>query len=148
MIQVFNRSHYEDIIVTRVHKLIDDETAHKRMRAINDFERLLREHNNTHILKFYLHVSRDEQAQRLKERRVDPTKMWKFSDRDHREASKWEEYIQVYEDCFEHCNDPEWIIVPSDQNWYKEFVIAKAIRDKMAGLDMQYPGIGEVNKKS
>ena len=141
MIQVFNRSHYEDIIVTRVHGIIDDETAFKRMKAINDFERLLRDHNNTHILKFYLHVSEKEQAERLKERIEDPTKMWKYNEKDLKEAARRQEYIRVYEECFENCNDPEWIIVPSDQNWYKEYLVARAIRDMLVGLDMKYPGI-------
>jgi PPK2 family polyphosphate:nucleotide phosphotransferase len=147
MIQVFNRSHYEDVLVTRVHKLIDDDTARRRMNAINDFERLLTQHNSTQILKFYLHVSREEQAERLKERKLDPKKMWKYSGRDDKEASKWEDYARVYEDCFEHCNEPEWIIVPSDQNWYKEYVVARAIRDKLTSLGMKYPHIEEVKKK-
>jgi PPK2 family polyphosphate:nucleotide phosphotransferase len=141
MIQVFNRSHYEDIIVTRVHKLIDDDTARKRMKAINDFEKLLVEHNSTQILKFYLHVSEKEQEERLKERIEDPRKMWKYNEKDKKEASRREEYIKVYEECFENCNDPGWIIVPSDQNWYKEYLVAKAIRDKLVSLDMNYPVI-------
>ncbi|HXL58042.1 MAG TPA: hypothetical protein VN958_17390, partial [Chitinophagaceae bacterium] len=82
MIQIFNRSHYEDVIVTRVHKLIPDEKAYKRMKAINDFEELLTEHNNTHILKFYLHVSHEKQIQRLKERISDKTKQWKYNEND------------------------------------------------------------------
>jgi len=141
MIQVFNRSHYEDVLVTRVHKLIDDKLAKKRMNAINAFERLLEEHNNTHILKFYLHVSAEEQHQRLEERLKDPGKMWKYNKNDFKEAKLWDDYRKAYEDCFEYCNDPEWTIVPSDQNWYKEYVIAKALRDLLKGLNMQYPGI-------
>ncbi len=141
MIQVFNRSHYEDILVTRVHKIIDDDTARKRMKAINDFEKLLVKHNNTHILKFYLHVSEKEQAERLKERMEDPTKMWKYNEKDLKEATRRGDYMKVYEECFEHCNDPEWIIIPADQNWYKEYLVAKAIRDKLASLNMKYPTI-------
>lgn len=141
MIQVFNRSHYEDILVTRVHKWCDDETARKRMAAINDFERLLQEHNNTHILKFYLHVSPEEQHERLSERLKDPTKMWKYNEKDFDEAKLWDVYMEMYEDCFANCNSPEWTIVPSDQNWYKEFVIATALRDLLKGLNMQFPGM-------
>ncbi|MGN6294883.1 MAG: PPK2 family polyphosphate kinase [Chitinophagaceae bacterium] len=141
MIQIFNRSHYEDILITRVHKWIDDELAKKRMNAINAFERLLEEHNNTHILKFYLHVSPEEQHQRLEERLKDPAKMWKYNKNDFKEAKLWGDYRKAYEDCFEYCNNPEWIIVPADQNWYKEYVIAKALRDLLKGLNMQYPGI-------
>ena len=86
MIALFNRSHYEDILITRVHKWCDDETARKRMKAINDFEQLLRDHNNTHILKFYLHVSPEEQKERLTERMKDPAKMWKYNEKDFEEA--------------------------------------------------------------
>lgn len=141
MIQVFNRSHYEDILITRVHKWCDDETAKKRMKAINDFESLLQEHNNTHILKFYLHISPEEQEQRLAERMKDPTKMWKYNEKDFEEAKLWDVYMQMYEDCFENCDNPPWIIVPSDQNWYKEHIIAKALRDLLKGLNMQFPGL-------
>lgn len=141
MIQIFNRSHYEDILVTRVHKWCDDETAQKRMKSINDFEELLHNHNDTHILKFYLHISREEQQQRLKERTKDPGKMWKYNEQDFKEAKLWDDYMKMYEDCFEYCNNIPWIIVPSDQNWYKEYIIAKTLYDLLKGLDMQYPGI-------
>lgn len=141
MIQVFNRSHYEDIIITRVHKWCDDKTAVKRMKAINDFEELLQEHNATHILKFYLHVSPEEQQERLRERLKDPAKMWKYNEKDFEEARLWDIYMQMLADCFEHCNKPEWIIVPSDQNWYKEYTVAKALRDTLKNLNMQYPGL-------
>jgi len=141
MIQIFNRSHYEDILVTRVHKWCDDETASKRMKAINDFEELLYQHNETHILKFYLHISREEQQERLKERTKDPSKMWKYNEQDFKEAKLWDDYMKAYEDCFEHCNKSPWTIVPSDQNWYKEYVIAKQLYDLLKSLDMQYPGI-------
>ena len=139
MIQVFNRSHYEDILVTRVHKWCDDETAMRRMKAINDFERLLTVHNNTHILKFYLHISPEEQEQRLKERLSDPEKQWKYNERDGKEAALWNEYRRMYEDCFEHCNAVPWTIVPADQNWYKEHVIATTLYDLLKKLDLKYP---------
>lgn len=141
MIRVFNRSHYEDILVTRVHGICDDETAKKRMKAINDFEEMLQEHNSTTILKFYLHVSAEEQQERLAERMKDPTKMWKYNKKDFEEAKKRDEYIRVYEECFEYCNRPPWVIVPSDQNWYKEYLIAQTLRDALQGLNMQYPGL-------
>lgn len=141
IIQIFNRSHYEDILVTRVHRWIDDETARKRMKAINDFEELLVSHNNTRILKFYLHVSAKEQQERLQERLHDPRKQWKYNERDFIEASLRENYYQAYEDCFEQCNNIPWIIVPADQNWYKEYIIASALRDLLSSLDLQYPGL-------
>ncbi len=139
MIQVFNRSHYEDILVTRVHKWCDDETARKRMRAINDFEQLLIEHNNTHILKFYLHISQEEQQKRLQERLTDPEKQWKYNARDNVEAKMWNDYRRVYEDCFEYCSEVPWIIVPADQNWYKEYVIATTLYSVLKELDLKYP---------
>lgn len=141
MIMVFNRSHYEDILITRVHKWCDDKTAKKRMEAINDFEKLLQEHNNTHILKFYLHISREEQKERLEERMKDPAKMWKYNQNDFAESELWDDYKKVYEDCFAACNNPEWIVVPSDQNWYKEYVIASHVHQLLKGLDMKFPGL-------
>jgi PPK2 family polyphosphate:nucleotide phosphotransferase len=141
VIQLFNRSHYEDILVTRVHKWIDDKTAHRRMEAINDFEKLLTEHNDTHILKFYLHISPKEQRVRLDERIHNPAKQWKYNEDDFKEAKFWDDYMEMYEDCFEYCNKAPWTIVPADQNWYKEYVIATAVRDMLKDLKMQYPGI-------
>ncbi len=141
MIQIFNRSHYEDILVTRVHKWCDDKTAEKRMKAINDFEFLLQEHNHTHILKYYLHISPEEQQERLKERLQEPSKMWKYNEKDLDEAKLWDEYMAVYEDCFENCNNIPWTIVPADQNWYKEYIIASQLFDLLKSLDMSYPGL-------
>lgn len=141
MIQVFNRSHYEDILITRVHKWCDDDTARKRMKAINDFESLIRNHNNTHILKFYLHISPEEQQKRLSERMKDPGKVWKYNEKDFEEAKLWDLYMQMYEDCFNECDNPPWTIVPADQNWHKEFIIASALHGLLKGLDMQYPGL-------
>ena len=141
MIQIFNRSHYEDILVTRVHKWCDDKTAEKRMKAINDFELLLQEHNHTHILKYYLHISPEEQQERLKERLHEPSKMWKYNEKDLDEAKLWDDYMAVYEDCFENCNNIPWTIVPADQNWYKEYIIASQLFDLLKSLDMNYPGL-------
>ena len=139
MIQIFNRSHYEDILITRVHEWCDDKTAKKRMKAINDFENLLEEHNNTHILKYYLYISQEEQHERLTERLHEPRKMWKYNANDHDEAKLWDKYKEMYEDCFENCNDIPWTIVPADQNWYKEYIIASQLYELLKGLNMQYP---------
>ncbi|MEO5996956.1 MAG: PPK2 family polyphosphate kinase [Chitinophagaceae bacterium] len=140
MIQIFNRSHYEDILVTRVHKWCDDKTAGERMKAINNFESLL-EDNDTHILKFYLHISLEEQQERLNERIKNPSKQWKYNENDFKESKLWDIYMKMYEDCFEECNKVPWKIVPADQNWYKEFLIASTLRETLKGFDMQYPGI-------
>jgi len=140
-IQVFNRSQYEDVLITRVHNWIDEETAGRRMKAINHFERLLVEHNDTHILKFYLHISPEEQRKRLDDRIRDPAKQWKYNAGDFREARLWDRYMEAYEDCFEHCSGVPWTIVPADQNWYKEYLIARALKDMLKRLDMRYPGL-------
>ena len=141
MMQVFNRSHYEDIIVTRVHKWCNDKQAKERMKAINDFEELLSKHNHTHILKFYLHLSPEEQQIRLQERIKDPQKRWKYNENDFEEAKLWGDYMKVYEDCFENCSDIPWTIVPADQNWYKEHLIATTVIEALKGLNMKFPGI-------
>ena len=143
MIQIFNRSHYEDVLITRVHGWCDDDTAQKRFKAINYFEELLQQHNNTTVLKFYLHVSPQEQQERLKERTENSEKMWKYNATDFDEAKLWDKYMQVYEDVFAYCNNPEWTIVPADQNWYKEYFIAKTLADKLEGLNLQYPSLKE-----
>lgn len=141
MIRIFNRSHYEDILITRVHGWVDDKTARKRMQAINDFEKLLAEHNNTVILKFYLHISPEEQMQRLEERMSVPEKMWKYNANDFAESKLWDKYMDCYEDAFANCNDIPWQIIPADQNWYKSYLVASALRDALKGLKMKYPGM-------
>ena len=141
MIRIFNRSHYEDILVTRVHKWCDDATAKKRMKAINDFEQLLHEHNNTQILKFYLHVSAEEQQERLQERIHNRAKQWKYNEKDFSEAALRDDYLEMYEDCFEYCNVIPWTVVPADQNWYKEYMIASKLLHTLKSLDMQFPGL-------
>lgn len=141
MIKIFNRSHYEDVLITRVHGWCDDELAARRMQAINDFERLLTEHNNTTILKFYLHISPEEQQERLNERVHNPAKMWKYNENDFAEAKFWDKYRDAYEDVFKHCNDVPWQIIPADQNWYKEYLVAKRLRDVLKGFEMKFPGL-------
>ncbi len=139
MIRIFNRSHYEDILITRVHGWCNDELAKKRIRSINDFERLLMEQNQTHILKFYLHVSAEEQQERLQERIHNPAKMWKYNEKDFTEAKLRDKYNEMYEECFEFCNEVPWTIVPADQNWYKEFIVATQFYELLKSLNMQFP---------
>jgi PPK2 family polyphosphate:nucleotide phosphotransferase len=141
MIQIFNRSQYEDVLITRVHKWIDDKTAEERMEAINNFEMLLQEHNNTLILKFYLHISKEKQNERLNERLTDERKKWKSNPNDFKEAELWDDYMKAYEDCFKNCDSVPWTIVPADQNWYKEYTIASALLEKLKKLDMKYPDV-------
>ena len=139
IIQIFNRSHYEDVLITRVHGWCDDKTATQRFDAINNFEELLTNHNNTQILKFYLHISHEEQKERLEERIKDPTKEWKYNARDKEEAKLWDNYMEMYEAVFANCNAVPWTIVPADQNWYKEYILAKTLVDALKNLNMSYP---------
>lgn len=142
MIKIFNRSHYEDVLVPRVHGWIDQETWHKRYDHINNFEKLLAD-NGTHVLKFYLHISQEEQAERLSERLSDPRKKWKYDPADKREGKHWDQYIPAYLDIFTYCSEIPWMIIPSDQNWYKEYLVAKAIVEKLESLKMKYPDFSE-----
>jgi PPK2 family polyphosphate:nucleotide phosphotransferase len=141
MIQVFNRSHYEDILITRVHNWCNDALAIKRMKAINDFEEMLEAHNYTHILKFYLHISPEEQNQRLLERLEDKTKQWKYNEQDLEQAKLWDQFMNAYEDCFNKCNKVPWHIIPSDQNWYKAYLVAQTILTTLKKLKMRFPGL-------
>ena len=138
MIQIFNRSHYEDVLITRVEKWIDDKTAKRRFEHINNFEKLITE-NGTVILKFYLHISHEIQTERLSERKTNPEKFWKHNDADWRTNQKWDSYMNVYDDVFKFSNNPEWTIVPADQNWYKEYIVAKKIYETMKNLKLEFP---------
>jgi PPK2 family polyphosphate:nucleotide phosphotransferase len=143
MIRVFNRSHYEDVLITRVHGWCDDDTAKKRFKAINNFEDLLTRHNATLIFKFYLHISPEEQQERFRERLEDKKKQYKYNKKDFEEARFWDRYMEMYEEVFEHCSAVPWTIVPADQNWYKEYVVASTLVERLKALDMNYPGLKE-----
>jgi PPK2 family polyphosphate:nucleotide phosphotransferase len=139
-IVIFNRSHYESVLVERVHDLVPEKTWRKRFRQISDFERMLNEEGTT-ILKFFLHMSKKEQAKRLKERLEDPTKEWKFSAFDYDERPYWKEYMRAYEEAIEKTSaeDAPWFIVPSDHGWFRDLVVAQAIVTGLQGLGMKYP---------
>lgn len=138
-IMIFNRSHYEDVLVPRVEKWINQAQVKNRYDYINLFEQLLLEENNTISLKFYLHISKDEQLERLKERETNREKYWKHNDGDTQTREKWDHYMKAYEGIFAHCNIIPWTIVPADQNWYKEYVVAKAILTALRKLRLEYP---------
>ncbi|MBL0259196.1 MAG: polyphosphate kinase [Bacteroidetes bacterium] len=141
MMHVFNRSHYEDVIIQRVHKWVDEPTIKKRFHQINEFERLLSE-SNTVVLKFYLHISKEEQIERLNERLHDPSKMWKHNENDLKERDFWPQYMKAYEDAFANCSEIiPWNIVPADQNWYKEYLILKKVVEALQALKLKYPGL-------
>ena len=140
MIVIFNRSHYEDILVPTIHRLLDEKLIERRYDYINYFEQQL-EDSGTIILKFYLHISRDEQGKRLEERLTDPLKKWKYKASDKTESKKWEDYIHTYENIISRCgpNIP-WQVIPSDDKWYRNYLVAKAIVSKLESLKMRYPG--------
>lgn len=140
MIHVFNRSHYEDVLITRVLGLVDGAEARRRFARINEFEKLLQQAGTT-VLKFYLHVSEEEQRARLLERVNDPEKQWKYEAGDEEKARQWPQYRAVYEDVFRHCSPDScpWHIVPADQNWYKAYAVAAALRDALAAMRPEYP---------
>ncbi|MCU0434375.1 MAG: polyphosphate kinase [Bacteroidia bacterium] len=140
MIQIFNRSHYEDVLVPWVEGWIDEKTLLKRYKAINNFEELLTD-NQTVVLKFMLNVSREEQQERLMERRTDPTKFWKHSDGDWETAKKYDAYMQAYARLLDACNQVPWTVVPADQNWYKEYVVAGKIAETLRKLPLEWPAL-------
>lgn len=140
MIHIFNRSHYEDIIVPAVEGYISEKIIDKRYNQINDFEKMLEE-NGTTVLKFFLNVSHKEQQERLKERMTNPEKFWKHKDADWETTKKWDQYMKVYERIFEKCAVTPWHIIPSDKNWYKEFVMAEKVLEALVKIDPQYPDL-------
>lgn len=139
-IVVFNRSHYEDVLVVRVHELVPKEQWKQRYDQINDFEKSLTE-NGVTILKFFLHISRDEQRKRLQGRLDDPTKRWKFQHGDIEERKLWDDYIQAYQDAIEKTSTEwaPWFVVPANRKWYRNWVVGSAIVHTLEKLHMEYP---------
>jgi len=139
-IVIFNRSHYEDVLAVRVHKLVPKGIWKSRYKEINDFERMLTE-EGTSILKFYLNISEDEQKRRLEDRLKDPTKEWKFSINDLPESGFWPEYMKAYEAVFEKTSTKwaPWYIVPSNHRWVRDLIVAAAIVDTLENLNLSFP---------
>ncbi|MBN8582126.1 MAG: polyphosphate kinase 2 family protein [Anaerolineae bacterium] len=137
---IFNRSHYEDVLVVRVHNYVPKEVWSKRYEQINAFEKLLAE-NGTIILKFFLHISKDEQKERLQARLDDPTKHWKFSLGDLGERKLWDDYQSAYEDALNKTSTEyaPWYVVPANRKWYRDLVISKVLVETLEGLKMKYP---------
>jgi len=139
-IVIFNRSHYEDVLVARVHNLVPENIWNGRYELINSFERLLSE-GNTKILKFFLNISKDEQKKRFLERIDDPMKNWKLSPNDFRERECWGAYMKAYEDVLNRCSTDyaPWYAVPSNKKWFRNVVISRVINDTLESLDMKFP---------
>ncbi len=131
-IRIFNRSHYEDVLVVRVHKLAPKEVWRQRYEHINAFEQLLAD-SGTIILKFYLHISKEEQKQRLLEREKDPVKSWKLSVNDWKEREHWDDYTAAYEDALNRCSTKHapWFIVPADKKWFRNLAVAETLRNAL-----------------
>ena len=146
MIQIFIRSHYEDILIQRVHKWIDEDRVSARIKAINDFETLLQNDNNTTILKFYMHLSPERQKEKLQERIDDPRKHWKHNAADWKEAEFWPSYMQAYEDAINRSTVP-WIIAPVDQRLYRDYFIAGRVLETMEALQFKLPTLDGKEEK-
>ena len=139
-IVIFNRSHYEDVLVVRVHNLVSSEIWGRRYDQINAFERQLAEEGTT-ILKFYLHIDKDEQKKRLQSRLDEPEKRWKFAKRDLAERALWSDYQKAYEAVLSLTSTPHapWYIIPANHKWYRNLIISQVLVDTLEGLDMRYP---------
>lgn len=139
-IGIFNRSHYEDVLVVRVHDLVPPNKWSRRYEQINHFEQHLSE-NDVVILKFYLHISRDEQARRLQARLDDPDKRWKFSKGDIKERQFWDDYMAAYTDALQKCSTAyaPWYIIPANNKWYRNYVVAQIIVETLKNIHPEYP---------
>lgn len=141
-IMVFNRSYYEDVLVTRVHKTIDDDIAFSRFKEINEFEKYL-VNNNTIVLKIFLHISKEFQKEKLENRLKSPEKHWKFSESDLRERKFWDRYQECYSDVLSNCSTKEapWYVIPANHRWFRDYIILKIIVKTMEELKLEYPSL-------
>jgi PPK2 family polyphosphate:nucleotide phosphotransferase len=140
MITIFNRSHYEDVLIVRVKQLVPKEVWGERYHLINEFEHMLTVNNIT-VLKFFLHISKDEQKRRLESRLENPDKRWKFSTNDLKERSLWDDYQAAYQDAINNCSTAyaPWYVVPANKKWYRNLIIARALADTLEAMNPQYP---------
>jgi len=139
-IGIFNRSQYEDVLITRVHHLISRSVWKSRYDRINEFERLLAD-SSVVVLKFFLHISKDEQKRRFDDRRDDPQKNWKYSDADYQERKFWDHYQEAYEDAIGKCSTSyaPWYVIPGNHNWFRNLAVSQIIVDALEDLKMKYP---------
>jgi len=139
-VAVFNRSHYEDVLVVRVHKLVPKKVWSQRYDLINDFEKMLADHGTT-IIKLFLYISPEEQLERFKQRLDDPQRQWKISDSDYKERAFWNDYIKAYEDMLEKCSTKHapWYVIPSNHKWFRNLAVSRIIADTLADLNMKMP---------
>ncbi len=151
-VAIFNRSHYEDVLVVRVHKLVPRAVWSKRYDLINDFEKLLTE-NGTRILKFYLHISPQEQLARFAQRLDDPTRHWKISESDYSERKLWPDYVEAYQDAMERTSTKHapWYVIPADHKWFRDLAVSQIIADAMEDMGLKLPAaqvdIADIRRK-
>ncbi len=151
-VTIFNRSHYEDVLVVRIHNLAPKATWLKHYNQINDFEKNLSE-NNTHIIKFFLHISKDEQLRRFKERLDDPTKHWKISATDYTDRTRWDDYITAFDDMLSECSTKHapWFVIPANYKWFRDLAISQIMVEYLEALHMKCPppsvNIEQIRKK-
>jgi PPK2 family polyphosphate:nucleotide phosphotransferase len=149
---IFNRSHYEDVLVVRVHKLVPKEVWSKRYELINDFEETLHQ-NGTRILKFYLHISPVVQLERFKQRLDDPQRHWKISETDYSERELWPDYVEAFEEAMERTSTKHapWYVIPSDHKWFRNLAISEIVADSLEEMDLKLPpaqvDIAEIRRK-
>jgi PPK2 family polyphosphate:nucleotide phosphotransferase len=139
-IGIFNRSHYEDVLIVRVHNLVPRKAWRERYQQINDFEEMLAS-NGVTIVKFFLHISKDEQKERLEARLRDPQKRWKFNARDLDERKLWDDYMKAYEDALTRCTSPHapWFIIPANHKWFRNLAVSQILVETLEGLKMKFP---------
>jgi PPK2 family polyphosphate:nucleotide phosphotransferase len=140
-VAIFNRSHYEDVLVVRVHKLVPKEVWKPRYDFINEWEALLSKEANTTILKFLLLISKEEQLARFKARLDDPTRQWKISDTDYSERALWDDYIDAFEDALTKCSTHHapWFVIPSNHKWFRNFAVSQIVADALDNMDLKFP---------
>jgi len=140
-VAIFNRSHYEDVLVVRVHKLVPKEVWKPRYDFINEWEALLSKEANTTILKFFLFISKEEQLARFKARLDDPTRQWKISDTDYSERALWDDYIDAFEDALTKCSTHHapWFVIPSNHKWFRNFAVSQIVADALDNMDLKFP---------
>ncbi len=137
---IFNRSHYEDVLIVRVHKLVPKSVWSKRYELINDFEKLL-SNNGTRILKFYLHISPEEQLERFKQRLDDPQRHWKISENDYTERARWTDYIEAFEEAMERTSTKHapWYVIPGNHKWFRNLAISEIVADTLEDMKLKLP---------
>jgi PPK2 family polyphosphate:nucleotide phosphotransferase len=139
-VAIFNRSHYEDVVIARVHELVPESVWRSRYDRIHEFERLLHE-GGTHIIKFFLHISPEEQLQRLRRRVEDPHRQWKISESDFAERQYWSSYQTAYEEALQRCSteNAPWFVIPANHKWFRNLAVSRIVVERLETLNMQFP---------